>query len=265
MGGELDKVGLEKGELRLYCGHRLECRSWGKPRGDETLVLLHEGLGSVALWRDFPEALARATGRPVLAYSRLGYGRSDPYPEPRRPDFMHREALEDLPALLDDFGIERAWLVGHSDGASIALLHAGLRPERTRAVVALAPHLFVEPITLASIQKVSTDFDAGVLAKRLSPYHADPVATFRSWSSAWLDAAFADWNIEAEVAKSRCPVLALQGEDDEYGTLRQVQRIAELRAAETTVVAVPQCRHSPHRDTPERVLAEIAGKLRDWT
>jgi pimeloyl-ACP methyl ester carboxylesterase len=236
-------------------GHRLECRWFGGPARADAAVLLHEGLGSVALWRDFPLRLADAIAAPVLAYSRRGYGLSDPLRGPHSPRFMHDEAERVLPDVLRIFGIERPLLVGHSDGASIALIHAARFPGVARGVIAMAPHLFVEPLTLQSIADIAARFDGSDLPARMRRYHADPVATFRGWTDAWLDPRFADWNIEAEVSATRCPILALQGSKDEYGTMRQVRRIAELRPG-TRVVELPDCRHSPHVDAPERVLDE---------
>jgi len=237
-------------------GRRLEYRWFGSGSAADAVVLLHEGLGSVARWRDFPQRLAEATGRAVLAYSRCGYGWSDPLPGRRGVDFMHDEADRSLPELLQALGIERPLLVGHSDGASIALIHAARFDSAARGVVALAPHLFVEPVTLASIADIAGRFDGSDLPVRMRRYHADPVATFRGWADIWLDPQFAGWNIEALVAATRCPILAMQGSDDEYGTMRQVRRIAELRPG-TRVVEVAACHHSLHVDAPERVLDEI--------
>ncbi|HVL58817.1 MAG TPA: alpha/beta hydrolase [Burkholderiaceae bacterium] len=240
-------------------GARLEYAWFGGAACEEAVVLLHEGLGSVALWRDFPQRLADNVGRPVLAYSRRGYGGSDPLRGPRGIEFMHDEARDVLPQVLRHFGIVRPLLVGHSDGASIALIHAGSYPDVAAAVVALAPHVFVEPITIASIASISRRFAESDLPARMSRYHADPVQTFRGWADVWLDPQFAHWNIEAIVAASRCPILAVQGRDDEYGTMRQVERIAELRSG-TRIVELADCGHSPHQDQPQRVL-EAIGKF----
>jgi pimeloyl-ACP methyl ester carboxylesterase len=241
-------------------GRRLEYRWFGHGDGERAgaIVLLHEGLGSVSMWRDFPDRLAAATARPVLAYSRAGYGRSEPLPGPGRRGirFMHDEAARSLPDVLARLGIARPLLVGHSDGASIALLHAAQHPGVARGVVALAPHLFVEPVTTASIAALAARFDGSDLPRRMARHHADPVATFRSWSGVWLDPAFPGWNIEAEVAAIRCPLLALQGTEDEYGTMGQVRRIAEL-VPDARVVELPGCGHSPHADATDRVLDVI--------
>lgn len=221
-------------------------------------MLLHEGLGCIALWRDFPERLAQTVGRPVLAYARYGYGRSDVLAEGRREvAFMHDEAVEALPEVLATFGIERPLLVGHSDGASIALIHAGRFPGTPRGVVALAPHLFVEPVSLQSITDIAARFDASDLPDRMRRYHADPIRTFHGWSDIWLDPAFQHWNIEPEVAAIECPILAIQGTDDEYGTLEQVRRIRHLRP-QAEIIEITGCRHSPQLDAPDTVLAAIA-------
>lgn len=241
----------------VAAGRSLEVRTIGTPgRGTPALVFLHEGLGCNALWRDFPDRLAQRTGLPALLYSRFGYGQSDPFAAPLTPRFMHDEALSALPELLALFGIERPVLVGHSDGASIALIYAGTHPRRVEAVVALAPHLFVEPVTIESIARIAERYPGSDLPRRMARYHRDADATFGRWTQAWLDPAFRDWNIEAEVAKLRCPVLALQGTKDEYGTMLQVRRIAEL-APRTRVVALDDCGHSPFVDQPQCVIAEV--------
>jgi pimeloyl-ACP methyl ester carboxylesterase len=237
-------------------GCQLEYRWVGDAAKPGPVVLLHEGLGSVALWRDFPIRLAEATGRAVLAYSRQGYGRSDPAAGPRTIGFMHDEAHRVLPEVLAAFGVERPLLVGHSDGASIALLHAAQHPGVATGVVVLAPHLFVEPLTIHSIAALAARFDTSDLPQRMQRYHADPVATFWSWADVWLDPDFPGWNIEVDVASIRCPILAMQGSNDEYGTMLQVHRIAQLQPS-ARVVEIPDCGHSPHVDATQRVLDEI--------
>ncbi len=234
-----------------------------------TLVFLHEGLGCLAMWRDFPARVARALGLAAVVSSRRGYGGSETFSAPFTTRFMHDEAYQALPALLAHLDIRRAILVGHSDGASIALLHAAIAatPDGARAapaieaVVALAPHLFVEPVCIASIAATAAAFPDGRLARALGRYHRDPQLTFRTWSDIWLSPEFLAWNIEAEVAQVRCPVLALQGTEDQYGTLRQIERVAEL-AANARAVAIPGARHSPHLDQTEFTLAEIVTFLR---
>lgn len=240
-------------------GHRLETRRIGEPgRRSPTLVFLHEGLGSVALWRDFPDRACERTGLPGLVYSRAGYGWSDPVSEARTPRFMHDEAIRVLPELLQALGIDRPVLVGHSDGASIALIHAGTFPEADAAVVALAPHLFVEPICVEAIADITRRYAISGLREQLGRYHADVDGAFHGWSDVWLSDAFAAWTIEKEVAASRCPILAVQGENDEYGTMRQLDRIGELRP-DARLLKLADCRHSPHLDRPEEVLDALAG------
>jgi pimeloyl-ACP methyl ester carboxylesterase len=222
-----------------------------------TIVLLHEGLGSVALWRDFPPLLAARTRCAVVAYSRRGYGASDPLAGPREPDYMHREATEVLPDVLDALAIERPILFGHSDGASIAIVFAGTFPERVRALVLEAPHVFVEEISLRSIAAAREAWETTDLRARLGRYHQHVEGAFRGWNDAWLDPRFRDWNIEAEAARISAPVLVIQGEDDEYGTLAQVESIA-ARVPHVQTVVLPDTGHSPHRDAPERIVARVA-------
>jgi pimeloyl-ACP methyl ester carboxylesterase len=223
------------------------------------VVFLHEGLGSVAMWKDFPERFCAAHGFTGLVFSRYGYGRSTPKPPGERwaPDFMHRHAFEVLPAFLAALGIERPWLFGHSDGASIALLHAARFP--VAGVVAVAPHIFVEAVSVASIAAARSAYAETDLRERLARYHDDPDSAFRGWNDVWLDPAFRDWNIEAELDAITCPVLAVQGEDDEYGTLEQIRGIAR-RLPKTRLLVLPKCGHSPHRDQPERLIQE-AGRF----
>jgi pimeloyl-ACP methyl ester carboxylesterase len=222
--------------------------------GDGDLVMLHEGLGSVSMWRDFPEQIARATGRRTLVYSRYGYGRSSPLDAPRTVDYMHEEARVWLPAILAHLGVRRPILLGHSDGASIALIHASGAASDVAGVMALAPHVKVEDLTVRSIAAAKTAYLHSDLPARLSRHHADCDSAFWGWNRIWLDPAFRDWNIEALLPSIRCPILAIQGEEDEYGTMEQVRSIARA-APQSRVLALPACRHSPHRDQPEAVLA----------
>ena len=224
--------------------------------GDLTLAFLHEGLGSVGLWRDFPDRVAAALGLPALVYSRRGYGGSSPVPLPRPTRFMHDEAAF-LPAVLEASGVRRALLVGHSDGASIALLYAGLRPDDLAGVVAMAPHVFVEDLSIASIEKARTAYETTDLRKRLERHHGANVdVAFRGWNDVWLSPAFRAWNIEREVANIAVPLAVIQGRDDEYGTLAQVESI-RAHVPGTKVTVIDKCGHSPHKDQPAATLAAI--------
>lgn len=241
---------------------RIEHEWIGIERNDRPLLLfLHEGLGSRSMWREFPRALCDAAGLRGLVYSRPGYGRSTPRPadERWRPDFMHRQADQVLPALRRALGIEQpAWLLGHSDGGSIALLHAAHHPDAVAGLVVMAPHVFVENLSIDSIRRTRETFLSTDLRDRLARHHEDVDSAFWGWNDIWLDPAFRNWNIEAEVACIRCPVLAIQGIDDEYGTMEQIHRIrSQLPSAQLLELA--DCGHSPHRDQPDRVVAAGAG------
>lgn len=221
------------------------------------LVFLHEGLGSIRLWRDFPAQVAAETGCRALVYDRYGYGDSDVLEEAGvGADFMHREALDFLPDLLSVLDIRQPLLFGHSDGASIALIHAAAHP--VRALALMAPHVFVEPICVDSIAAIRRDFEASGLKARLAKYHRDPGKTFHLWADAWLGPAFPDWNIEACLPKIRCPVLAIQGESDQYGTMAQLDAIARQVAGACELLKLADCGHSPQRDKPAEVLAAVA-------
>jgi pimeloyl-ACP methyl ester carboxylesterase len=225
--------------------------------GGRDLVMLHEGLGSVSMWRDFPERLARATGCRTLVYSRYGYGRSSPLEAPRSVDYMHEEARVWLPAILERLDIRRPILFGHSDGASIALIHAASNASEAAGIVALAPHIRVEDLTVRNIAAAKEAYVHTDLPVRLSRHHVDADSVFWGWNRIWLDPAFRDWNIEALLPAIRCPVLAIQGEDDEYGTLEQIMGIARA-VPHSKLLTLAACRHSPHRDQPEAVLAAAA-------
>ena len=222
-----------------------------------TVVFLHEGLGSVAMWKDFPARFCSAHGFRGLVFSRYGYGRSTPKPADERwpPEFMHAQAHEVLPALFDALQIERPWLFGHSDGGSIALLYASRFDPS--GIIVVAPHILVEDVSIASIEVARDAFANTDLRARLARYHADPDSAFRGWNDVWLSPAFRAWNIAAELATIRCPVLAVQGEDDEYGTLAQIRGI-EAVLPETRLLVIPKCAHSPHRDQPETLIRESA-------
>ncbi|MGC4120265.1 MAG: alpha/beta hydrolase [Myxococcales bacterium] len=239
-------------------GLSLEYREHPATRPERpALVLLHDGLGCAASWRDFPEKLAARTGCRTLVYSRPGYGKSDAYSTPRTRDYLQREAREVLPRLLTALAVERPVLVGHSDGGTIALLFAAAFPAMPRGVVAMAPHEFVEEKTLAGIRETCRQWQTTDLREKLARYHPDPARVFADWSETWLSPGFREWNIEQELSAIRCPVLAIQGADDEYASLRQIQVIAE-RVPGTELLELSECRHSPHRDQPEAVLSAIA-------
>lgn len=223
------------------------------------LMLLHEGLGAVHLWRGFPERLAAATGRRVLAFSRFGHGQSDPPPRPRTPAFMHEEALEVLPALLEELGVERPVLVGHSDGASIALIHAARFA--VSGVVAIAPHVFVEEVSLTQIRLARAAYVDGDLRDRMTRHHRDPDAAFFGWNDVWLHPDFPDWDITDLIGHIRCPLLLIQGERDQYGTLAQLDAIEQRALAPVTRLHL-DCRHSPPIERPEETVAAIARFVR---
>jgi pimeloyl-ACP methyl ester carboxylesterase len=241
-------------------GRRLEYAWIGPaPGAAPTLVFLHEGLGSLTAWRDFPAALAAATGLGALVYSRAGYGGSDPAELPRPVRFMHDEA-EVLGEVLDATGVRDAVLVGHSDGASIAIIHAGsVAGTRVRALVLEAPHVFTEPEGLASIARIADTYRTTDLPLRLAKYHgSNTEGAFWGWNRVWLDPEFRAWNIEEYLGSIRVPTLVIQGEDDEYGTMRQVDATRHQLAGPAEILILPDCGHTPHRDQRERVLAEMA-------
>ncbi len=240
---------------------RLEYRMIGpRPDAAPTLVLLHEGLGSVSMWADFPERLQQATGAGVFVYSRRGYGRSSPAVLPRRLDFMHVEARETLPRILTAIGFRRGLLVGHSDGASIAAIYAGsVQDRRIVGIVLMAPHFIVEDVTSASIREVRKAYDTTDLRARLARHHADPDATVHGWTDVWLDNDFRRWDLTEDLAYIRVPVLLIQGEDDQYGTVRQVEIAREECTCPVEVLMLPKVRHVPHREAPEATLNAIAG------
>jgi pimeloyl-ACP methyl ester carboxylesterase len=235
-------------------GRKLEVRRIpGTSASAPTLVFLHEGLGSVSMWRDFPQKVAQATGGPAVVYSRYGYGNSDVLRESRSVRYMHDEALEVLPELLERLEIREPVLVGHSDGGSIALIYAGAR-DRVRGLVLMAPHVFVEDLSVASIAEAKTLFETTDLCERLARHHADAGATFRGWNDIWLHPAFREWNIEEYLPRVTCPVLAIQGFDDEYGTMAQIDAIAKQVGGNVELLRLARCKHSPQRDQPGAVL-----------
>ncbi len=234
----------------------------GPPGAAPVMVFLHEGLGSTAMWKDFPSRLCQALGFRGMVYSRPGYGRSTPRAAHERwsTDFMHRQAIEVLPALLKALGIAQSpqplWLFGHSDGASIALIYAAHFPDRLAGAVVVAPHSFVEPISIASIERACDAYVNQGLRERLARWHDDVDSAFYGWSQAWLDPAFRDWTLLPELESIGCPLLAIQGNDDEYGTMAQIATI-ERAVPGTTVVALDDCGHSPHRDQADAVIGAV--------
>ena len=268
-----EELRSERGDSILVSGRRLETRWIGSPArpGLPTLVFLHEGLGSVALWKDFPDRVADAMGWPALVYSRFGYGRSDPASLPRPVTFLEDEAIDVLPQLLETARITDAVLIGHSDGGSIALIHAAAFPSsdsargrgRIRAVIAEAPHVFVEQVTLVSIRRAGHAFRGGTLRRRLERYHGDPDAAFWGFHDVWLDPRFETWRIDHRLGSIDVPLLVIQGEDDPYGTMRQVAAIREHAGSvvETYVPPTP-CGHAPHVSRPDLVLEAITSFLR---
>jgi pimeloyl-ACP methyl ester carboxylesterase len=241
-------------------GHRLEY-AW-LDGAEPTLVFLHEGLGSIRQWRDFPARVSQATGRRALIYNRYGYGDSDVLAEPRvGVRFMHDEALGALPPFLAALGVEAPILVGHSDGASIALIYAGAG-HAARGVVVLAPHVFVEPICLRSIEQARQTFETTDLPQRLARYHRDARRTFYLWNDAWLDPAFRHWDIQEYLPGIRVPLLAIQGHDDAYGTLAQLDAIERQVAGRCERLELANCGHSPHLDQPAAVLDAVARFIR---
>ncbi|NEW95782.1 alpha/beta hydrolase [Rhodopseudomonas sp. BR0G17] len=240
---------------------QLEYRFAGpQPDVAPTLVLLHEGLGSAALWGDFPDKLAAATGAGVFAYSRAGYGRSTPAALPRPLEYMHREALQVLPRVLDQIGFRRGLLVGHSDGASIAALYAGgVADHRVRGVSLIAPHFIVEDISVASIAAIRTTYETTELRAKLARWHDDVDNAFYGWNDAWLDPAFRAWDIADSLAYIRVPLQIVQGENDQYGTMRQIEIARSECYCPLEVELLAGAGHSPHREAADATLRLIAG------
>lgn len=234
---------------------RLEFARIAPGRAGTPLVFLHEGLGSIAAWRDFPRAVCDRLDAPGLVYSRRGYGRSTPLAGPRASDYLHREAWVVLPELLTRFGMVDAVLIGHSDGASIALLYAARH--QPRAIAVMAPHVFVEDVTIEGIRVARAAWASGKLRAPLARLHDDPEGAFAGWNDGWLNPDFRQWNIEAEIAAIRCPVLAIQGYDDQYGTMAQLDRIAAAVQGPCRLLKLEHCGHSPQRDQPEAVIAAL--------
>jgi pimeloyl-ACP methyl ester carboxylesterase len=248
---ENERIALLGRELEIA---RIPARRAGRP----TLVFLHEGLGSIALWRDFPAALAERTGCGMLVYSRYGNGFSTVLAEARTPAYMHDEALRVLPELLRELDIEDPILIGHSDGASIALIYAGEHSDGVRALVLEAPHVLVEELSVRSIAAVRHEYESTELRTRMARYHRDVDRTFFGWNDVWLSEAFRDWNIEEFVPRIRVPILTVQGIADEYGTPAQLERIARRARVPVDRLLLARCAHAPHRDRRTLVEATMA-------
>jgi len=236
-------------------GHWVEAaRTAARQPGIPAVVLLHEGLGSVSSWKRFPLQLAEATGAEIFLYSRYGHGGADPLQDERTVAYMHHEAKTVLPEVLRLAGIERPVLFGHSDGASIAILFAGMFPDSAAGLVLEAPHVFVEDVTVASIAEARLRYRETDLPRRLARHHANPDSLFWGWNDVWLDPRFREWNIESYLDSIRCPVLVIQGAQDEYGTIRQVEAI-QRRVPQASALVLDNCKHAPHRDRCEATLA----------
>lgn len=242
-------------------GKSLEYRCFGPPPNQSpTLVMLHEGLGCAALWREFPAELSQATGFGVFTYSRAGYGQSDPIDLPRPLNYMTREAVDVLPVVLSELGISRAILLGHSDGATIAAIYAGsVFDARVRGLILMAPHFFTEKVGLAAIARADEEFTSGTLRTKLAKYHRDPDVAFRGWCDAWLNPDFKDWDVTDAIDHLRVPTLAIQGTDDAYGTLDQIEVLEARSYAPVETLILDDCGHSPIVDQPEAVLAGVTG------
>ncbi len=248
-------------------GHELECRCIGPPpEAARTVVFLHEGLGSVSLWRDFPDRLLDGTGFGGLVYSRAGYGASSSRPGPWPVEFMHHEALAVLPTVLAACGIRDPILFGHSDGGSIALLHAAAFPGAVHGLILEAAHVFVEDVCVARIGQLAEQSETSAVRRGLARHHgANAGPLFAAWTGVWLRPEFRSWNIAAALPAVRCPTLVLQGEDDEYGTARQVEAIAEAVSGPVETALLAGCGHAPHVERPEPVLALARRFLRALT
>lgn len=260
----MDEAGAqEMGRLQVG-GVSLECRWWG-PGPDQdreeapTLVLLHEGLGCVAIWRDFPQRLAEATGCRVFAYSRQGYGGSSPCALPRPLSYLVDEARDVLPGVLDANGLRRGVLIGHSDGGSIAGIYAGMHDDpRVAGIAMMAPHFFTEDVAITGIAEAKRLYETTDLREKLKRLHGDNVdCAFRGWSESWLNPAWRDWDITEYLERIRVPVLALQGVDDHYGTEAQIDIVVERCTAPVTKVMIPNCGHTPHKEAADETLAAL--------
>ena len=252
--------------------HSLEYRMLGpRPERAPTIVMLHEGLGCAGLWGDFPDKLQRATGTGVFVYSRAGYGQSSPVALPRPLTYMHDEASDVLPALLDVIGFRRGILLGHSDGASIAAIYAGTHQDhRLGALVLIAPHFFTEDSGIASIVEAKTAYETTDLKQKLARWHKDPDNAFYGWNGAWLDPDFREWDITEQLTYIRVPMLIVQGKDDQYGTVKQIEAAERECYCPVEVALLADARHSPQREQPEatfRVITDFVanvGRINEW-
>ncbi len=248
---------ISQKEFATVLGDRLEYAWVGARGGAPVIVMLHDSLGSVRTWKDFPAQLAQATGCPILVYSRQGFGGSDPLKTPRWRGYMHHEAEKVLPALLQALDVKNPILFGHSDGATIALICAGAHPTLVRGVILEAPHVFVEPVTLAGIEAAKALYRTTNLREKLLRYHHDPDAVFANWTETWTAPYFKDWNVEDYVPRVRCPILMIQGWDDEFGSMAQLDAI-QAGQDDRAILMLHACAHSPHRDQPTAVLVAAA-------
>ncbi len=237
-------------------GRKLEYQRIDADEAKPVIVFLHEGLGSISQWRDFPDKVVAATGCPAVLYARYGYGQSDVLEAPRKVRFMHDEALVALPQFLDELGVVNPILFGHSDGASISLIHAGAG-HKVRGVIVEAPHVFTEEHGMHGIVAAKQAFETTDLPQKLAKHHRDPAKTFYGWNDVWLSDEFRGWNIEDSLPGIRCPVMAVQGEDDAYGTMAQLEAIARQVKGPCELVKLAECGHAPHREQPGKTLAAV--------
>jgi pimeloyl-ACP methyl ester carboxylesterase len=253
-------MALADSGFRIIGTQRLEYRMIGpRPDAAPTLALLHEGLGCITLWGDFPDKLAKATGCGVFVYSRAGYGQSSPVKLPRPLSYMHEEARDTLPKLLYSIGFQRGLLIGHSDGASIAAIYAGSHQDhRVGGLVQIAPHFFAEDVTIASIAEMRKAYATTDLRTKLARWHADPDNAFKGWNDAWLDPDYVKWNISEYLAYIRVPTLIVQGEHDQYGTVKQIEVAEQECYCPVEVALLPGAKHSPQREAPEATLEVIS-------
>lgn len=242
-------------------GHRLEYQRIEADPKKPVLVFLHEGLGSITQWRDFPQKVSAATGCPALVYARYGYGQSDVLEEPRPFEFMHREAQVALPELLAALEIDSPILVGHSDGASISLIYAGTG-HPLRGMVIEAPHVMIEQLNMNGIRAARHAFETTDLPQKLGRHHRDPEKTFFGWHDAWMSPGFQQWNIENVLPGIRCPLMAIQGEDDAYGTMAQLDTIAAQVGGPCELIKLADCGHTPHKEQPEKTFAAVTRFVR---